>query len=193
MDQDEQKVTQCCGTAFQSGPAHWYSITAAEEAVNLHFTSAFHFPPPLGSSDHAYRGGWRSASKCIWPQFSSAQDECVCVCAQTTNWFKLRANIYREWVAVQLWCAAQNFLWFACRSQSSVLPFLCSLIINKPLTEYITGWAVTQQALDCYLKLVMNDSRPITGKCDTHINERRQRVSQSEMSKSMTQTSWDYV
>lgn len=117
----------------------------------------------------------------------------VCVCAQTTDWFELRANIYREWVAAQLWCAAQNFLWFACRSQSSVLPFLCSLIINKPLTEYITGWAVTQQALDCYLKLVMNDSRPITGKRDTHINERWQRVSQSEMSKSMTQTGWDIV
>lgn len=116
---------------------------------------------------------------------------CVCVCAQTTNWFELRANIYTEWVAVQLCCAAQIFLWFAwicfaCRSQSSVLPFLCSLIKNEPLTECISA-AQHQRALDCYMKLVMNDSWPVTCKRDTHVNERRQRISQSEM----PQTGWD--
>lgn len=111
VEPTEQEVTRRCDT-FQSAPAHWYSITAAEEAVNLHFYKRISLP----SSALFFRPRTPSASKCIWPQFSSAQDEsvCVCVCALTSDWFELRADIYTEWVAAQLWYVPQNFLWFAC-------------------------------------------------------------------------------
>lgn len=162
VEPDEQEVTQRCD-AFLIGSHALILNYCSEEAVNLHFYRRFSLP----SSALFLRPRTPSASKCIWPQFSSAQDEsvCVCVCVSTltSDWFELRTIFTQSgWpfnygVPRKTSCDLHAGC-FACRSQSSVLPFLCSPITNKPLSEYISGYSASTW---CFTASCLNDSRPI--------------------------------